>query len=211
MAKLCGMAARLQADKFRKIMDNEDYAFFTSGDFNLNIISVRSKSGSADSFDDMMVLLYKEDGEWVSHIYEMTTEPGPSILKNPINEKGTAILCPGQYRGVYKIDTHGGKNRYTALCQRNGTVKVWRDDNRDTTPDYIGPEDEGFYGINIHKHSGPDDREYAGGASAGCQVFRSSKDFYEFMDICDIAADAYGNSFTYTLIDEETYEWEYSE
>ena len=41
-----------------------------------------------------------------------------------------------------------------------------------------------------------------GGSSAGCQVFRSSKDFYEFMDTLDYSADMYGNSFTYTLIEE---------
>ena len=57
-----------------------------------------------------------------------------------------------------------------------------------------------MYGINIHRQWGPDDREYTGGVSAGCQVFRSSKDFYEFMETCHIAAEMYNNSFTYTLI-----------
>ena len=56
---------------------------------------------------------------------------------------GTAILVPDQYRGVYKIDTHGGKRRYTALCQRLGPVKIWRDNNRDRIPDYEGPIHEG--------------------------------------------------------------------
>jgi hypothetical protein len=82
-------------------------------------------------------------------------------------------------------------------------VKVWRDGNKDSTPDYVGAEDEGMYGINIHRHWGSDEREYTGGVSAGCQVFQSSKDFYEFMDTCNRAADKWGNKFTYTLVNEE--------
>ena len=206
MSRIRGLAARMQADIFKFALDKKGYAFFTRGKHNLNIISVRNSSGKADTFDDSIYILYKTDDgsspEWVCDIYQLTTEPGTKILRRPINSKGTAILVPDQYRGVYKIDTHGGKRPHTALCQRNGKVKVWRDDNRDTTPDYLGPEDEGFYGINIHKHSGSDNRETTGGASAGCQVFRSSKDFYEFMETLDYSAEIYGNSFTYTLIEE---------
>jgi hypothetical protein len=81
-------------------------------------------------------------------------------------------------------------------------VKIWRDDNRDRVPDYEGPIHEGMYGINIHRQWGPDDREYTGGVSAGCQVFRSSKDFYQFLELCHISAETYSNKFTYTLIND---------
>ena len=87
--------------------------------------------------------MYKVDDEWVVDEYPATTEPGTSILKKPIVSGGTAILIPGQYRGVYKIDTYGGKRRYTALCQRLGKVKIWRDDNWDRTPDYERPNPRG--------------------------------------------------------------------
>jgi hypothetical protein len=83
-----------------------------------------------------------------------------------------------------------------------GKVKIWRDDNRNRVPDYSGTIHEGMYGINIHRQWGSNDREYTGGVSAGCQVFQSSVDFYEFMETCQIAADIYSNSFTYTLLDE---------
>ena len=59
-----------------------------------------------------------------------------------------------------------------------------------------------MFGINIHRQWGPDDREYTGGVSAGCQVFQSSVDFYEFMETCDISAGIYGNAFTYTLVND---------
>ena len=65
--------------------------------------------------------------------------------------------------------------------------------------------ERGRFGINLHRHWGPDEREYTGGVSAGCQVFRDSKDFYEFMDICNRSADKLGNKFTYTLIEEKDF------
>jgi hypothetical protein len=202
MAKLTGLPAKLMAQRYKAALEEKGYAFFESGDFNLNIVGVRNDSGSADKFDDFIALVYRVSGEWVCDIYNATTEPGTRILRKPINPKGTAILVPNQYRSTYKIDTHGAKRRYTALCQRSGKVSVWRDGNKDSTPDYVGVEDEGMYGINIHRHWGSDEREYTDGVSAGCQVFQDSKDFYEFMDTCNRAADRWGNSFTYTLIKE---------
>ena len=202
MARLTGADAEIFVKKISKACNSNGYAFFESGDYNLNIVGVRNDSGKADRFDDNINVLYKIDDQWVVDCYPATTEPGTNILQRPIVKGGTAILVPGQYRSVYKIDTHGGKRKYRAVCQRLGDVKIWRDDNRDRNPDYTGPIHEGRYGINIHRQWGADDREYTGGVSAGCQVFQSSVDFYEFMETCQIASDTWGNSFTYTLLDE---------
>lgn len=206
MAKLKGLCARMMAEKYQRIFENKGYAFFEKGDLNLNIIGVRNDSGDASKFDDFIILLYKRSSSWECDIYPITTEPGTSILRRPIKavrHKGTAILVPDQYRSVYTIDWHGSKsNGHMALCQRGGKVKVWRDNNRDTTPDYHGPEEEGWFGINIHKHRGSAARVNTGGVSAGCQVFQSTRDFYKFMEICDEASAKWGNSFTYTLLEE---------
>ena len=194
------------ADQYKDALVKKGYDFFEKGDYNLNIIGVRNDSGDASKFDDAIVVIYKEDGTWVCDMYPITTEPGTSILKNPIKEvrhKGTAILVPDQYKGTYKVGWHGSKNNgHTALIQRGGKVRVWRDNNRDTTPDYHGEEEHGWFGINIHKHRGSSARVNTGGVSAGCQVFQSTKDFHEFMDTCDMASDKWGNSFTYTLIEQ---------
>lgn len=203
MARLTGADAEVMVSKFKSAFKNKGYAFFENGDYNLNIVGVRNDSASADTFDDNINIFYKIDGDWVVDCYPATTEPGTRILQKPIVKGGTAILVPGQYRSTYKIDIHGGKRKYRAVCQRSGDVEIWRDDNRDRTPDYTGKIHKGRYGINIHRQWGPDDREYTGGVSAGCQVFQSSIDFYEFMETCDIAADTYSNSFTYTLVDEK--------
>lgn len=206
MAKLTGLSAKVMVEQYKKVFSEKGYAFFENGDYNLNIVGIRNDSGDASKFDDFLNVLYKVDGEWVCDVYPATTEPGTSILRRPIKavrHKGTAILVPDQYRSTYRIGTHGGKRSYTALVQRGGKVRVARDNNRDSKPDYHNPEEEGWFGINIHKHWGSDARVNTGGVSAGCQVFQSSKDFYEFMDTCQQSADKWGNSFTYTLIEEK--------
>ena len=45
------------------------------------------------------------------------------------------------------------------------------------------------------------DSTYVENWSEGCQVFKRSKDFDEFMAICRKAREKHGNSFTYTLIE----------
>ena len=206
MARVKGLSAKLQADRMRSALKKKGYAFFEYKDYNLNIIGIRNSSGRPDIFDDCINLLYKVDGEWVWDSYEATTEPGPSILRNPLKStrhKGAAILVPNQYRSTYEIGTHGGKRKYTALVQRKGKVEVYRDNNRDSKANTNVSTETGMFGINIHRHWGSDEREYTGGVSAGCQVFQSSVDFYEFMDTCNKGADAFRNSFTYTLLEEK--------
>jgi len=155
--------------------------------------------------DDSLLTIYKNnENEWEVLSYEITTEPGPSILRKPINPDGTAILVPDQYRGVYQIGTHGGSYRHIALVQRNGKVKVYRDTNKNSTVEIASESiQDGMFGINIHRHAAPNEKEYVRGSSAGCQVFKNSLDFADFMETCNKAADIFGNSFTYTLIEEE--------
>jgi hypothetical protein len=206
MAKLKGLSAKVAAEQYKKTLEDKGYKFFENGDYNLNIIGVRNASGDASKFDDFINVIYKVEGEWVADVYQVTTEPGVNILRNPIKEvrhKGTAILVPDQYRSTYKIGWHGSRDRgHEALIQRGTQVSVWRDNNRDAVPDCHGPEEKGWFGINIHKQRGSDIRINTGGVSAGCQVFRSSVDFAEFMETCHDASDQWGNSFTYTLVSE---------
>lgn len=178
------------------------HAVFENGQYNVNIIGVRSSEHQANRFDDVIYCVYKDEkDEWVEKSWPCTTEPGKYWLENPTNVNGTAVLVPGQYRGVWRIDRHQGK--YDALCQRNGPVKTYRDSNKDDIIDLdVESITEGYYGINIHK---------AGKAStqidrwsAGCQVFANASDFAEFMGICYKAREAWGNSFSYTLIDQGT-------
>lgn len=189
---------------FKSLFEKKGYAFFTNGTYNVNIIGVRSNQGNkvTNKYDDLLIVDYNTEVGHKRQIYNITTEPGLSLMKNPSNAKGTAILVPGQYRGVYAVDLHRGK--YKALCQRLGAVKVYRDGNKDAVYD-CNPEkiDKGWFGINIHRSNETWTRETIDNYSAGCQVFNNPKDFVAFMRIIEKSKAIYGNKFTYTLIEED--------
>lgn len=196
--------AKCKSYDFKKLFEKKGYAYFEKGNYNMNIIGVRSNQNNkvTNKYDDCLVLIYNTETGWKRQIYSITTEPGLSIMKAPSNAKGTAILAPGQYRGAYKIDKHNGK--YDALCQRNKVVKVYRDNNRNEVYDYK-PEtiDTGMFGINIHRSNETWTRSTVDGYSAGCQVFNDPKEFMSFMNLIKKSAKIYGNCFTYTLVNEE--------
>ena len=206
MAIIKGLHAQLIKEQLENALKKKGHAFFDGNKkYNLNIIGIRNKSHDSKKFDDTLVVIYRnDDRDWEVLSYEITTEPGPSILRKPINPDGTAILVPGQYRSVYRVGLHGGSYRHTALVQRGGRVKVWRDTNKNEIMEIDENTliQEGMFGINIHRSAWPTEREYVRGSSAGCQVFKDSRQFTQFLNVCNKSADAFGNSFTYTLIEE---------
>jgi hypothetical protein len=203
MTKFEGHAAIALKDIYEKTMKKKGYAFFSDGIYNINIIGVRATNDVPNMFNDHIVLIYKDlDNKWITEQYAITTDPGQYWLNNPSRVTGTAILVPGQYRGIYKIDLHNG--RYEALCQRGGAVMVYRDSNRDEIYDRDpNTIEKGYFGINIHRASRKGTSEEIDKWSAGCQVFQSGTDFEGFMKVIKMSAKYYGNSFTYTLLNEE--------
>lgn len=192
---------KYSVDYVKQVLESKGYAFFTNGVYNLNIIGIRNPNLVANSFDDTMIVIYKFGGEWITKVYPITTDAGTYWLKNPLSNKGTAILVPNQYRGVYSIDLHN--NKYNALCQRNGKVEVYRDNDKDLILDMDSAKiEKGMFGINIHRSNPFSESLKVDKFSAGCQVFKRVKDFNEFMEICQKSKALWGNSFTYTLIKE---------
>jgi hypothetical protein len=186
---------------FKKIFARKGYAFFTKGEYNLNIIGVRHKGSKVTNrFDDCLVVIYNtNDKQEVRRVFTCTTLPGKKAMEHPVNIVGTAILKEGQYRGAYKIAYHKGK--YKALCQAK-PLPVYRDGNKDDKFD-LNPIsiDNGMFGINIHKAG--DNSTLVDGWSYGCTVLAKSIDFNALMRLANMSANIYGNSFTYTLINEE--------
>jgi len=166
--------------------------------FDVNIVGIRNSTTGqkvTNVFDDTLTISYKENGAWKFHSWSATTDPGKKGVLEYHNAAGVARLVEGQYRGSHTIRLHQGK--YEALGQAKN-VKVYRDANKDLTynEDKI---QEGVFGINIHKAGA--DSTYVENWSEGCQVFKKSADFEEFMKICRKSRDIHGNSFTYTLIE----------
>jgi hypothetical protein len=170
--------------------------------YDVNIVGVRNTSPAVyrkvtNVFDDHLTISFKdESGNWQFYCWMGTCDPGKKGVQQFQNKKGVARLVPGQYRGVWMIDKHGGK--YDALCQRAGNVTVWRDANKDLIYEEK-VTDTGMFGINIHKAG--QDSTWVDDWSHGCQVFKRVKDFDVFMSICRKAAKIHGNKFSYTLLE----------
>ena len=198
-----GLLAKCAVYDFEKLFKEKGYAWFTKGNYNLNIVGVRSNNNDkvTNQYDDILVVDYNTKNGHKRVCYTITTEPGKYYMQNLGNTKGTAILVPGQYRGCWQIGLHRGK--YKALCQKK-EVKVYRDGNKNMTYD-MTPEsiNKGIFGINIHRSNEAWTRKTIDKYSAGCQAFNSPIEFNSFMRLCEEQRKLYGNSFTYTLINEE--------
>lgn len=188
---------------FEKLFNNKKYKWYNKKDYNLNIIGIRSKAKirCTNLFDDVLVVDYFVNNVHHRKMYNITTTPGLYYLKDPMNVKGTAIMVSGQYLNSYTIGKH--KNKYKALVQTKA-IKVYRDNNRDDIYDMLPDTiEETLSGLNIHRTNEYFKSKQVDKWSAGCQVFDSNADFKSFMTLCDKQAELYGNSFTYTLIDEQ--------
>lgn len=186
---------------FKSLFDKKGYAYFTKGNYNLNIIGVRSANDHkvTNEFDDYLVVIYNTSkAKDCRFIYKITTQPGISYMENPSNSRGTAILAEGQYRGAYVLGKHKGQN---ALIQLKD-VKVYRDNNKDRKYDYAKQSiNAGRFGINIHR-AGANSKQI-NNWSAGCQVFAINSEFESFLRLCNKQVEnGYGRTFTYTLINE---------
>ena len=194
-------------EQIQSTVEGKGYKYFIDTNnkgYDVNIIGIRNsktKGRVTNAFDDKITISYKEGGEWKYHEFNCTTDPGSHWVENILNEKGVAILKPGQYRGSHKLRLHQGK--YLALGQKKDVI-VYRDNNLDNNYNLDESKtDTGVFGINIHRAT-----SRTGGKStridkwsAGCQVIADNDDWHEFLDICQSAREIHGNSFSYTLIE----------
>lgn len=191
-------------EQVEAVINKKGYKWFSNGDLDVNIIGIRNNEPGrtvTNLFDDTLVCIFKEAGEWKVYHWSITTDPGKRAMMEVNTTKGVAVLVPGQYRSSHYIGLHKGK--YEALCQSK-PVSVWRDANKDMLFDPVKAE-SGVFGINIHKSNSKTESTWVENWSEGCQVFKRAKDFAEFMSICKRAAKQCGNSFTYTLLESKDF------
>ncbi len=190
----------------KQVYEEKEYSFFTGAPFDLNILGVRLVVDE-NKFDDIIGMAYIDGaGKECVKMWAATTDPGWYWLENPLNKKGTAILVPGQYKGVYKIDYHNGQ--YEALCQRKGKVRVFRDNDRDKEHDMkYNTIAKGDFGINIHRSNPYTESYQINKWSAGCQVFKRIRDFEQFMTLVSMEEKYHGNdTHTYTLLEKADFD-----
>ena len=197
-AKPAASVSKYTKDQIESTVKAKGYKWFDGNDYVLNIIGVRNSATGqkvTNLFDDHITVSYTVNGEEKFHCWPATTDPGTKGVMQYGNKAGVARLVEGQYIDSHIMRLHAGK--YEALGQ-NKPVKVFRDPNKDMVYDEKSIQ-EGVFGINIHKAGA--DSTYVENWSEGCQVFKRSADFEEFMSICRKAKTANGNKFSYTLIE----------
>ncbi|WP_299002314.1 hypothetical protein [uncultured Shewanella sp.] len=191
----------ISIDVLLSVMKRKQHCVF-KGELNLNIIGVRSSDYRANTFNDMICVLYQQKSKWQLKQYKATTDAGLYFRKRPCHVDGTAVLVPMQYKSCWRLGYHRGQ--YAALVQR-GPMTVLRDNNKNSVLDTSTDNAQlqiGYFGINCHRASAQHESKRVDKWSAGCQVFANPNDFDEFMTLCRESAQTYGPHFSYTLLEQ---------
>jgi len=190
-------------EEIKAVMLAKGYTVFEDvRGYDLNLFGIRTADTESNTFNDLLGVFYVFEDRWNCFAFPGTTDPGLYWRKNPMNVNGTAFLKPGQYREVYKLGLHKG---YPALQQQK-PMTVYRDANRDSYADLDENNTQtGIFGINLHRASlqGPSDN--VNKWSAGCQVVQDPIHFEFKIELVREAKAIYGNSFSYTLLEESDF------
>ncbi|MDB5243623.1 MAG: hypothetical protein JWP57_4248 [Spirosoma sp.] len=133
--------------------------------------------------------------------WPMTTDPGAYYLEHPL-AGGCAVLKPGQYKGAYILGFHQSKPDHPALVQHGGPVTIYRDNDRDNLAEETSSQENGYFGINIHRSQKEGATPVIANWSAGCQVFQRRDHHAQLLALCEQYRATSGNKFTYTLLRE---------
>lgn len=200
MAHSCPFFIDVTIDSIIAAYEFHGYRLYTKGDYNINIFGIRCQQDiHSNAFNDLLGVLYRHNNCWQLIKADGTTDPGITSRRNPINEKGNAILQPGYYVKAFKLGYH--KGQYRALVQ-NVNFRVWRDNDKDAELDFIGPADIGHFGINLHRANANWKSVEVNNWSAGCQVVADPNDYKAIIDVSEKSAKIYGNAFSYALFEE---------
>lgn len=167
----------------------------------INIFGIRNETIAPNAFDDTVGILYATEDGWELVQYDATTDPGLYWLVNPLNEGGTAILLPGQYKGVYKIGLHKGYKAFEQV----GNMSYVRDNDRDKVLDFeLMLDIKNIFTANIksniHRANDKWKSVQVDKWSAACQVLADPNEFKSLLDIAeDYIKKGNNNLFDYTL------------
>lgn len=184
------------------VMNKKGFVFFKDG--SLNLIHIRAKGPVKNAFNDKQYLI-RMKGEQLTMFVELdiTTNPGRYYLLKPMNPSGTAIVAPGQYRGMWALGYHYRKNgtKYECLVQV-GPCEVIRDNDRDEELDYDAAVRQiGIFDIQCHMSLEDGIAVQVDNWSAGCFVHANGPRYKKHL-MPEVKKDIsrFGNSFTNTLL-----------
>ena len=73
------------------------------GQYDLNIVGVRKRNGAPNKFDDMLTCTYRQGGQWMSHYWTATTDPGQYYLLNPLQVKALPFCAQVTTEGFGRL------------------------------------------------------------------------------------------------------------
>lgn len=178
-----------------------------TGTLELNLFGVRKANSQANTFDDYVGAIYKDDSsKWQMVCFQATTDAGTYYRLNPINVDGTAILVPGQYLDCYMVGLHRG---YEAF-QQVGKMGFVRDKNKNAILDFAlylikGNIIYAVIGANIHRASATAESKIVDKWSAACQVLSSAVNLTKMLNLAKegIRLFKYKNRFDYVLFESD--------
>lgn len=153
---------------------------------DLFLFGVRAPSVAAGRWDDVLGAIWWEEERWHCRLWPGTTDPGrdgASVDDAKLHRGGTAILVPGQVRGMWQIGVHrrGTPSAHEALVQVV-PAPFWRDANADGQLDDVGPVSHDVIGCNAHR-AWRDGLSTVGYASLACQVWKWASHHTEAMSL----------------------------
>lgn len=192
-------------EELKAVAIRKRYAWFDTGDFNLNIWFERTSNLFTNKFDDWLHLAWKESG--VQHYMCL-----PATTKHGLHN-GSSVIVPNQYKQTYQWISKGhgwGKGYHFAegeFFAQKKVVQTWIDGNNDSIIDHVDLVDASTnVGINIHKMS---PKGVRGGAvlnwSLGCSGLEEP-DFIKIIPIVSESVKRYGDLFTVTWVESKDFE-----
>lgn len=183
------LLASLSKGNFTNVINSPGY---------VNIFIYRKHRVFTNKFDDKIYWLWKDNNDtWQMDSANITSKPGTYYVKNPLSEKGVAILKSGFLKDSHQLGLHQGK--YQALIQAK-ELTVYRDNDKDDWADYT-KTDTGWFGINIHRANALWTSTVVDKWSAGCQVFANPIKYNSFINQCKKHALLHGNKFSLFVIE----------
>jgi hypothetical protein len=185
------------------------YKFYTEGNYNINFFGIRKDNILDNKFSDTLGMAFKVSGQPETVIIPGTTCPGLYGGRAAMNPRpgGVAIICPGQYIGVWEfVDDYVTWLKYPFFRQV-GTFKIWRDGDKDTIVDQVNEQLSNNDGLNCHRMSwdGVIGQQALNNWSEGCQGAEEPH-FKKLLPPVRACVQRYGYKLTYTLFMESDFQ-----
>ena len=141
-------------------------------------------------------------GRWECWVWRASTWPTEDSVIRPLNDLGTPIMEPGQYRALWREGWHGrGRLRRRALCQigeGGGDLRVRRVRGLGQLAqlEAIEPMTAAWRGINLHDAS-----SRSGMASIGCPTLDGREALDQLLGLYRRGVPRWGEDITCTLVE----------